>query len=144
MQYKQIAVSVCYALTKLYQRMTKQIHSYFMFCPQVMRHPEKVKRNQIQKKRSVKICFPKQENNEETGAEGNVVKKPVQMEPMLVNETAFGSPKTHHFEDAVCQLAQLCLVHVNEGKSERHLVFLSLLLRSFHTPRVFSVSCFCF
>uniref|UniRef100_A0A671VF31 E3 ubiquitin-protein ligase listerin n=1 Tax=Sparus aurata TaxID=8175 RepID=A0A671VF31_SPAAU len=58
----------------------------------------------------------------------------------LVNEKALGSPQTEHFEDVVCQLAQLCLVHVNEEKSERHLVFLSLLLRSFHTTRVFSVS----
>uniref|UniRef100_A0A8C9Z4Q0 E3 ubiquitin-protein ligase listerin n=1 Tax=Sander lucioperca TaxID=283035 RepID=A0A8C9Z4Q0_SANLU len=51
---------------------------------------------------------------------------------------AFGSLRTQHFEDVVCQLAQLCLVHVTEKNSERHLVFLSLLLQSFHTPRVFS------
>uniref|UniRef100_A0A8C9ZA49 E3 ubiquitin-protein ligase listerin n=1 Tax=Sander lucioperca TaxID=283035 RepID=A0A8C9ZA49_SANLU len=56
----------------------------------------------------------------------------------LVNEKAFGSLRTQHFEDVVCQLAQLCLVHVTEKNSERHLVFLSLLLQSFHTPRVFS------
>uniref|UniRef100_A0A8D3CP49 E3 ubiquitin-protein ligase listerin n=1 Tax=Scophthalmus maximus TaxID=52904 RepID=A0A8D3CP49_SCOMX len=55
-----------------------------------------------------------------------------------VNEKAFGSQQTQRFEDVVCQLAQLCLVHVNEKNSERHLVFLSLLLRSFHTPRIFS------
>lgn len=105
---------------------------------QVMRHPDKVKRNQIQKKRSVRITLPKQESSEGSAAEGNVVKKAAQTEATLASEAAFGSPKTHHFEDVVCQLAQLCLVHVNEGKSERHLVFLSLLLRSFHTPRVFS------
>uniref|UniRef100_A0A8C5G0K6 E3 ubiquitin-protein ligase listerin n=1 Tax=Gouania willdenowi TaxID=441366 RepID=A0A8C5G0K6_GOUWI len=54
--------------------------------------------------------------------------------------TLTGSLQTQHFEDVVCQLAQLCLVHVNEKQSERHLVFLSLLLRSFHTPTVFSVT----
>uniref|UniRef100_A0A7N8XDU9 E3 ubiquitin-protein ligase listerin n=1 Tax=Mastacembelus armatus TaxID=205130 RepID=A0A7N8XDU9_9TELE len=88
----------------------------------------------IQKKKSVKICFSKPEDNEKTGVEGAGVEKPG---PVLVNETAFGSLQTQHFEDVVCQLAQLCLVHVNEKNSERHLVFLSHLLRSFHTPRVF-------
>lgn len=105
-----------------------------------MRHPDKVKRNQTQKKRSVKICFPKQDGNEESAAEGSV-NKAAQTEATLASEVLFRSPKTHHFEEVVCQLAQLCLVHVNEGKSERHLVFLSLILRSFHTPRVFAVSC---
>uniref|UniRef100_A0A7N9AUP0 E3 ubiquitin-protein ligase listerin n=1 Tax=Mastacembelus armatus TaxID=205130 RepID=A0A7N9AUP0_9TELE len=85
-------------------------------------------------KKSVKICFSKPEDNEKTGVEGAGVEKPG---PVLVNETAFGSLQTQHFEDVVCQLAQLCLVHVNEKNSERHLVFLSHLLRSFHTPRVF-------
>lgn len=106
-----------------------------------MRHPDKVKRNQTQKKRSVKISFPKQDGNEGSAADGNVVKKATQTEATLAGEVSFGSPKTHHFEEVVCQLTQLCLVHVNEGKSERHLIFLSLLLRSFHTPRVFAVSC---
>uniref|UniRef100_A0A7N8Y352 E3 ubiquitin-protein ligase listerin n=1 Tax=Mastacembelus armatus TaxID=205130 RepID=A0A7N8Y352_9TELE len=103
---------------------------------QVMRYPERVNRKHIQKKKSVKICFSKPEDNEKTGVEGAGVEKPG---PVLVNETAFGSLQTQHFEDVVCQLAQLCLVHVNEKNSERHLVFLSHLLRSFHTPRVFRV-----
>ncbi|XP_035526459.1 E3 ubiquitin-protein ligase listerin [Morone saxatilis] len=105
---------------------------------QVMRYPEKVKRKPAQKKKSVKICFSKQEDNEKSGVEGDDVDKPVQTVSELVKEKAFGSPQTQHFEDVVCQLAQLCLVHVNERNSKRHHVFLSLLLRSFHTPRVFS------
>lgn len=105
-----------------------------------MRHPEGVKRKLTQKKKSVKICLSMTEENEKTGVEGDGVEKPLQTVSALVREKAFGSPKTQHFEHVVCQLAQLCLVHVNEKKSERHLVFLSLLLRSFHTPRVFSVS----
>ncbi|XP_073335390.1 E3 ubiquitin-protein ligase listerin [Pagrus major] len=106
---------------------------------QVMRYPERVKRKHAQKKKSVKMCFSKPEDNEKTGAEEEGgVERPVQTASELVNEKALGSPQTKHFEDVVCQLAQLCLVHVNEKKSERHLVFLSLLLRSFHTPRVFS------
>ncbi|XP_070699650.1 E3 ubiquitin-protein ligase listerin isoform X2 [Pempheris klunzingeri] len=105
---------------------------------QVMRYPERVKRKHVQKKKSVKICFSKPEDHEKTGVEGDDVEKPVHTVVELVNEKACGSPQTQHFEDVVCQLAQLCLVHVNEKKSERHLVFLSLLLRSFHTPAVFS------
>uniref|UniRef100_A0A8D3BUT7 E3 ubiquitin-protein ligase listerin n=1 Tax=Scophthalmus maximus TaxID=52904 RepID=A0A8D3BUT7_SCOMX len=80
------------------------------------------------KKKSVKIL------------EGDDVEKPVQAVSEPVNEKAFGSQQTQRFEDVVCQLAQLCLVHVNEKNSERHLVFLSLLLRSFHTPRIFSTT----
>ncbi|XP_030009978.1 E3 ubiquitin-protein ligase listerin isoform X2 [Sphaeramia orbicularis] len=105
---------------------------------QVMRYPEKVNRKHAQKKKSVKICFSKPEDNEKTGIEGDDVEKTVQTVSQLVNERAFGSLQTQHFEDVVCQLAQLCLVHVNEKNSERHLVFLSGLLRSFHTPRVFT------
>uniref|UniRef100_A0A7N8YLK9 E3 ubiquitin-protein ligase listerin n=1 Tax=Mastacembelus armatus TaxID=205130 RepID=A0A7N8YLK9_9TELE len=100
----------------------------------VLKVVKRVNRKHIQKKKSVKICFSKPEDNEKTGVEGAGVEKPG---PVLVNETAFGSLQTQHFEDVVCQLAQLCLVHVNEKNSERHLVFLSHLLRSFHTPRVF-------
>ncbi|XP_029028870.1 E3 ubiquitin-protein ligase listerin [Betta splendens] len=97
---------------------------------QVMRYPERVNKKHTQKSKSVKICFSKQE--EETGVEEAGVKNPA-----LVNEKTLGSLQTQHFEDVVCQLAQLCLVHVNEKNSERHLVLLSLLLQSFHTPRVF-------
>uniref|UniRef100_A0A7N6A2C7 E3 ubiquitin-protein ligase listerin n=1 Tax=Anabas testudineus TaxID=64144 RepID=A0A7N6A2C7_ANATE len=96
-----------------------------------------VNRKHSHKTKSVKICFSKPEDNGKTGVEGDGVEKPVQT-VSLVNEKAFGSLQTQHFEDVVCQLAQLCLVHVNEKNSERHLIFLSLLLRSFHTPRVFS------
>ncbi|XP_068600675.1 E3 ubiquitin-protein ligase listerin [Brachionichthys hirsutus] len=101
---------------------------------QVMRYPEKVKRKHILKKKSVKICFSKPEDNENAGVEGDAVEKPAKT---VLNEETSGSPQTQHFEDVVCQLAQLCLAHVKETKSEKHLVFLSLLLQSFHTPRVF-------
>ncbi|KAF3706549.1 E3 ubiquitin-protein ligase listerin [Channa argus] len=104
---------------------------------QVMRNPERVNIKHIQKARYVKICFSKPEDNDKTEAEGDGAEMPVQT-VSLVNEKALGSLQAQHFEDVVCQLAQLCLLHVNERNSERHLVFLSLLLRSFHTPRVFS------
>uniref|UniRef100_A0A669CBP5 E3 ubiquitin-protein ligase listerin n=1 Tax=Oreochromis niloticus TaxID=8128 RepID=A0A669CBP5_ORENI len=97
-----------------------------------------VNKKQTQKKKSVRLCFSKPEENEKTGVEGDGAEKLAQAVSELVNEKAFGSLQTQHFEDVVCQLAQLCLVHVNEKNSERHLVFLSHLMRSFHTPRVFS------
>lgn len=105
-----------------------------------MRYPERVNKKQTQKKKSVRLCFSKPEENEKTGVEGDGAEKLAQAVSELVNEKAFGSLQTQHFEDVVCQLAQLCLVHVNEKNSERHLVFLSHLMLSFHTPRVFSVS----
>lgn len=103
---------------------------------QVMRHPERVNRKHTQKKKAVKICLSKTDEDGKPGVQGDGVEKSAQTVSGLVSETA-GSPQTQHFEDVVCQLAQLCLVHVNERNSERHLVFLSLLLRSFHTPTVF-------
>uniref|UniRef100_A0A667X7S9 E3 ubiquitin-protein ligase listerin n=1 Tax=Myripristis murdjan TaxID=586833 RepID=A0A667X7S9_9TELE len=92
------------------------------------------------RKKSVKICFSKLEDKEESGVEGGGGEKPDLSVPALEPEKAIGSLKTEHLEDVVCQQAQLCLVYVNEKNSEKHLLFLSLLLRSFHTHRVFAVS----
>ncbi|KAM9788487.1 E3 ubiquitin-protein ligase listerin [Neosynchiropus ocellatus] len=100
---------------------------------QVMRHPEKVRPKSVQKKKSVTISVSEDEKSD---VEKDFAGKPVQAG--LVKDEALESPRTQHFESAVCQLAQLCLVHVDERRSERHLVFLSLLLRSFHTPKIFA------
>uniref|UniRef100_A0A667XXH8 E3 ubiquitin-protein ligase listerin n=1 Tax=Myripristis murdjan TaxID=586833 RepID=A0A667XXH8_9TELE len=97
-----------------------------------------VSRKQGQRKKSVKICFSKLEDKEESGVEGGGGEKPDLSVPALEPEKAIGSLKTEHLEDVVCQQAQLCLVYVNEKNSEKHLLFLSLLLRSFHTHRVFA------
>lgn len=105
-----------------------------------MCHPERGNKRHPQKKKSVRICLEKEEeDSEETGVKEDAVEKTAQMVSAPVNEPTFGSLKTQHLEDLFCQLAQMCLVHVNDNKSETHLVFLSLLLRSFHTPRVFEV-----
>ncbi|XP_061904673.1 E3 ubiquitin-protein ligase listerin [Entelurus aequoreus] len=96
---------------------------------QVMRYPERANRRHAQKKKSVKICL-----SESGDAEGAEVKQTA-----LLAASPCGSPQTRHFEEVVCQLVQLCLVHVNERCSERHLVFLSLLLQSFHTSKIFSM-----
>ncbi|XP_061596611.1 E3 ubiquitin-protein ligase listerin [Cololabis saira] len=105
---------------------------------QVMRYPERITKNHPQKKKRVRMCFSKPEEDEKAGTEGEGVTKPVPAVPEPVHAEASGSLQTQHFEDVVCTLARLCLLHVNERNSEPHLVFLSLLLRSFHTPGVFS------
>ncbi|KAK0132768.1 E3 ubiquitin-protein ligase listerin [Merluccius polli] len=103
---------------------------------QVMRYPDKVTgRKQANKKKSVKICFS--EDAESDGTEGGGPDTALEGEPQ--QEKAVGSLESERLEEVVCQLAQLCLVYVNEKQSERHLVLLALLLRSFHTPRVFTM-----
>lgn len=112
---------------------------YFTFYLQVMSHPEIGNKRHPQKKKSVRICLEKENDSENTEIPEGSVEKTAHTLLEPVKEPAFGSLKTPHLEDLVCQLVQLCLMHVNDNKSETHLVFLSLLLRSFHTPRVFRV-----
>lgn len=104
-----------------------------------MCHPEIGNKRHPQKKKSVRICLEKEEDGENTEVKEGSVENTALTVSEPVEEPVFGSLKTQHLEDLVCQLVQLCLVHVNDNKSETHLVFLSLLLRSFHTPKVFKV-----
>lgn len=104
-----------------------------------MCHPERGNKRHLQKKKSVRICWEKQEDVEKAAVEEGAVEKTAQTVSEAGREPTFGSLQTQHLEDLVCQLVQMCLVHVNDNKSETHLVFLSLLLHSFHTPRVFEV-----
>lgn len=104
---------------------------------QVMRCPEKIDRKQAQKKKSVKICSSSSEDGNKT-VEGDDSEGCMKTGPAHVREKTFESLQTQYLEDVVCQLAQLCLVYVIEKNSERHLVFLSRLLQSFHTRRVFT------
>uniref|UniRef100_A0A3B3DMW9 E3 ubiquitin-protein ligase listerin n=1 Tax=Oryzias melastigma TaxID=30732 RepID=A0A3B3DMW9_ORYME len=96
---------------------------------------ETTRTKHVQKKKSARICFSKPEKAEITEEDG--VEKPAQAAPQVVEEKILGALQDPHFEDTVCQLALICLTHVNERNSERHLVFLSRLMRSFHTPRLF-------
>uniref|UniRef100_A0A3B3ZXD6 E3 ubiquitin-protein ligase listerin n=1 Tax=Periophthalmus magnuspinnatus TaxID=409849 RepID=A0A3B3ZXD6_9GOBI len=83
------------------------------------------------------ICFSSSEEEDKT-VEGDDSEGSVKTGPAHCSDKSCEPLQTQYFEDVVCQLAQLCLVHVNEKHSERHLVFLSRLLRSFHTPKVFT------
>uniref|UniRef100_A0A8K9XDK5 E3 ubiquitin-protein ligase listerin n=1 Tax=Oncorhynchus mykiss TaxID=8022 RepID=A0A8K9XDK5_ONCMY len=108
---------------------------------QVMQSPVSAGRKQTKKKRSVKICFSEPESSGSPEEEGEAALKYAQLEaPELGQETAEGPLKSWHLEEIVCQQAQISYSRVNDKNSERHLVYLSLLLRSFHTPRVFTVS----
>ncbi|XP_049597872.1 E3 ubiquitin-protein ligase listerin [Syngnathus scovelli] len=104
---------------------------------QVMRYPERVNRKHTLKKKSVKISFSESgtgdKPGDKPGTEGGEAAK-----TELTSTVMCSSPQTRHFEEVVCQLVQLCLVHVNERSSERHLVFLSHLLQSFHTLNIFT------
>ncbi|KAK7926168.1 hypothetical protein WMY93_008478 [Mugilogobius chulae] len=103
---------------------------------QVMRYPEKVSTKRGQKKKSVKICLSSSEDDKTVEGDGS--EECVKTGPAHGSDKSCEPLQTQYFEDVVCQLAQLCLVHVNEKHSEGHLVFLSCLLRFFHTPRVFT------
>lgn len=105
---------------------------------QVMRCPDKMDRKPAQKKKSVKICFSSSDDDDKT-VEGEDSEGCMKLGPAHVSEKEFEFLQTQYLEDVVCQLAQLCLLHVTEKNSERHLVFLSRLLGSFHTPRVFTI-----
>lgn len=122
-----------------------------------MRYPDQVtgRKRGNKKKKSVKICFSEPgDADKRNGAEGGGGfgvggggpddRTPEGEEGGQQKQekaaAAVGSLESECLEEVVCQLAQLCLVHVSEERSENHLVFLSLLLRSFHTPRVFTVS----
>ncbi|XP_062341388.1 E3 ubiquitin-protein ligase listerin [Osmerus eperlanus] len=112
---------------------------------QVMQHPERGARKHTKKKKAVKICLSepeeKEEEAEEEGCQGGVADKRAQPEVTELGGQEKAAPplRSGHLEDLVCQLAELDMVYVNEKDSERHLLFLSLLLRSFSTPRVFGV-----
>ncbi|XP_056140651.1 E3 ubiquitin-protein ligase listerin isoform X2 [Lampris incognitus] len=106
---------------------------------QVMRYPESVARKQGHKKKSVKICYSELDGQEKKGAEGDGDEKPVLPVSDPGHERAAVFVKSWELEEVVCQQAQICLFYGHDKKSERHLTLLSLLLQSFHTPRVFTM-----
>ncbi|KAL0994924.1 hypothetical protein UPYG_G00129370 [Umbra pygmaea] len=106
---------------------------------QVMGSSTSLGKNEIKKKkRSVKICFSEPESTSPP-EEGEVILKLHQPKvPELGLKMPEGHLKSWHLTEIVCQQAQISYSYVNEKSSERHLVYLSLLLRSFHTPEVFT------
>uniref|UniRef100_A0A6Q2Y890 E3 ubiquitin-protein ligase listerin n=1 Tax=Esox lucius TaxID=8010 RepID=A0A6Q2Y890_ESOLU len=92
------------------------------------------------KKRSVKICFSEPESSVSPEEVAVTLKHPQPEPPELGQGSTEGVLRSWHLEEIVCQQAQISYSYVDEKNSERHLVYLSLLLQTFHTPRVFTVS----
>ncbi|KAJ7997588.1 hypothetical protein DPEC_G00230570 [Dallia pectoralis] len=105
---------------------------------QVMQSPDSVCRTQIKKKRFVKICFSEPESIGSPEEVEETLKHPQPVPPDLGPDNREGSLRSWHLEEIVCQQAQISYSYVNEKNSEKHLIYLSLLLQSFHTPEVFS------
>uniref|UniRef100_A0A6Q2YLB8 E3 ubiquitin-protein ligase listerin n=1 Tax=Esox lucius TaxID=8010 RepID=A0A6Q2YLB8_ESOLU len=91
------------------------------------------------KKRSVKICFSEPESSVSPEEVAVTLKHPQPEPPELGQGSTEGVLRSWHLEEIVCQQAQISYSYVDEKNSERHLVYLSLLLQTFHTPRVFTV-----
>ncbi|XP_059400765.1 E3 ubiquitin-protein ligase listerin-like [Carassius carassius] len=96
---------------------------------QIMHNPKSASK-QTKKKKTVKICFT---DREERG-QGE---EPPKETPAV--EEQHCPLRNGHLLDLVCQLAELNMVYVSDSESERHLRFLSQLLRSFPSPKVFQV-----
>uniref|UniRef100_A0A6Q2YC32 E3 ubiquitin-protein ligase listerin n=1 Tax=Esox lucius TaxID=8010 RepID=A0A6Q2YC32_ESOLU len=89
--------------------------------------------------RSVKICFSEPESSVSPEEVAVTLKHPQPEPPELGQGSTEGVLRSWHLEEIVCQQAQISYSYVDEKNSERHLVYLSLLLQTFHTPRVFTV-----
>uniref|UniRef100_A0A8C2G7C7 E3 ubiquitin-protein ligase listerin n=1 Tax=Cyprinus carpio TaxID=7962 RepID=A0A8C2G7C7_CYPCA len=96
---------------------------------QIMHNPNSASK-QTKKKKTVKICFT---DREERG-QGE---EPPRETPVV--EEHHCPLRNGHLLDLVCQLAELNMVYVCDCESERHLRFLSQLLRAFPSPQVFQV-----
>uniref|UniRef100_A0A673KHL8 E3 ubiquitin-protein ligase listerin n=1 Tax=Sinocyclocheilus rhinocerous TaxID=307959 RepID=A0A673KHL8_9TELE len=96
---------------------------------QIMHNPNSASK-QTKKKKTVKICFT---DREERG-QGE---EPPMESPAL--EEQHCPLRNGHLLDLVCQLAELNMLYVSKRESERHLRFLSQLLRVFPSPQVFQV-----
>uniref|UniRef100_A0A6Q2XU70 E3 ubiquitin-protein ligase listerin n=1 Tax=Esox lucius TaxID=8010 RepID=A0A6Q2XU70_ESOLU len=107
---------------------------------QVGLSPDSVCRKETKmKKRSVKICFSEPESSVSPEEVAVTLKHPQPEPPELGQGSTEGVLRSWHLEEIVCQQAQISYSYVDEKNSERHLVYLSLLLQTFHTPRVFTV-----
>ncbi|XP_062478134.1 E3 ubiquitin-protein ligase listerin [Pezoporus occidentalis] len=90
-------------------------------------------------RKSLKIRFTDEdesERNTENGKLMEVRNNDSEIEADLQHSSLL---RKEPLENLVCSLAELSIVYVNEQKSERHLKFLSALLNSFSSNRVFQV-----
>ncbi|KAM6314161.1 E3 ubiquitin-protein ligase listerin isoform 2-T2 [Podargus strigoides] len=90
-------------------------------------------------RKSLKIRFTDEdesERNTENGKLTEVKNSDSEIQADLQHSSLLRKKRLEHL---VCNLAELSIVYVNEQKSEQHLKFLSALLSSFSSNRVFQV-----
>ncbi|XP_066226500.1 E3 ubiquitin-protein ligase listerin isoform X1 [Saccopteryx leptura] len=113
---------------------------------QVLQKPESSLKSNKKKVGKVRFADEMPESNEENGkcvsSEGETSEgcELVAEPPLSHNCSDHISPlRKKHLEDLVCKLAEMSINYVNEQKSEQHLRFLSTLLNSFSSTRVFKM-----
>ncbi|KAM9245484.1 E3 ubiquitin-protein ligase listerin [Leptosomus discolor] len=90
-------------------------------------------------RKSLKIRFTDEDESERNTENGKLTEVR-NSDPEIEADLQHGSLlRKEPLENLVCSLAELSIVYVNEQKSEQHLKFLSALLNSFSSNRVFQV-----
>ncbi|XP_023562333.1 E3 ubiquitin-protein ligase listerin [Octodon degus] len=113
---------------------------------QVLQEPDSLLKSNKKKVNKVRFADETPEDNKENekcgSSEGENSEGPEPMTESFLNHNSSNvvSPlRKKPLEDLVCKLAEMSINYVNEQKSEPHLRFLSLLLDSFSSSRVFKM-----
>ncbi|NXT79473.1 LTN1 ligase, partial [Zapornia atra] len=88
---------------------------------------------------SVKIRFMDEDESERNQEDGKLMEVRSSDSEIQADLQHRSLLRKEPLENLVCNLAELSIVYVNERKSEQHLKFLSALLNSFSSNRVFQV-----
>ncbi|XP_044298639.1 E3 ubiquitin-protein ligase listerin [Varanus komodoensis] len=108
---------------------------------QVLQNPE-IKMKQ-KKRKAVKIRFVENSETESNNVDENCVdmRNSNETDTLIcgIHEQHHSSSQNEPLEDLVCKLAELSIVYTSEQRSDRHLKFLSALLSSFASSRIFQV-----
>ncbi|XP_074957449.1 E3 ubiquitin-protein ligase listerin isoform X1 [Phalacrocorax aristotelis] len=90
-------------------------------------------------RRSLKIRFTDEDESERNTENGKLTEVRNSDSEIQSDLQHYSLLRKEPLENLVCNLAELSIVYVNEQKSEQHLKFLSALLKSFSSNRVFQV-----
>ncbi|XP_064326372.1 E3 ubiquitin-protein ligase listerin [Phalacrocorax carbo] len=90
-------------------------------------------------RRSLKIRFTDEDESERNTENGKLTEVRNSDSEIQSDLQHYSLLRKEPLENLVCSLAELSIVYVNEQKSEQHLKFLSALLKSFSSNRVFQV-----
>ncbi|KAM8821516.1 E3 ubiquitin-protein ligase listerin [Eudromia elegans] len=105
---------------------------------EILRNPKSAAR--LNNRKSLKIRFTDEDESERNAENGKFMEVKNNSDSEIQSEQQHYSPlRKERLENLVCSLAELSIVYVSEQKSERHLKFLSALLNSFSSKRIFHV-----